>query len=119
MTDSVQDMLQPAIKTYLYPPNSRYYGIDTATLETADGKDIVYLRRRFVPQPERFELLQEHTVVQGDRLDNISAHYLGDPLQFWRICDANRTMRPEELTENIGKKIRITMPEGMSGVKYG
>ena len=41
-------------------------------------------------------------MVQGDRLDNITAKYLGDPEQFWRMCDANGAMRPEELTETIG-----------------
>lgn len=103
------------LKTSLFPPTSRYHGIDLATMETADGAAVIYLRRRFVPQPERFELLQEHTVTEGDRLDNIAARYLGDPEQFWRIADANRAMRPEELTEEIGRKLRITHPEGIPG----
>jgi hypothetical protein len=96
---------------------SRYYTIETAKLERADGKTIVYIRRRFVPQPERFTLLHEHTVTQGERLDNITANYLGDPEQFWRVCDANRTMRPDELTESdrIGRRLRITLPEGIPG----
>ncbi len=113
---ALQAMLQPGgLKTSLFPPTSRYHGIDTATLETADGNTIIYLRRRFVPPPERFALLQEHTVIQGDRLDNISVRYLGDPEQFWRICDANRAVRPEELTETAGRKLRITLPEGIPG----
>lgn len=94
---------------------SRYYGIETAEVETADGKKIVYLRRRFVPPPERFALLQEHPVKQGERLDNITAQYLTDPEQFWRICDASRAMRPDELTETIGRRLRITLPEGIPG----
>ena len=96
---------------------SRYYTIETAKLERADGKTIVYLRRRFVPQPERFALLHEHIVTEGERLDNITANYLGDPEQFWRICDANRAMRPDELTESdrIGRRLRITLPEGIPG----
>ena len=73
----------------MFPINSRYYGITTVTLETQDGKQIVFLRRRFVPPPERFDLLTEHTVSEGERLDNITALYLGDPEQFWRVCDAN------------------------------
>jgi hypothetical protein len=51
-------------------------------------------------------------------LDNISARApeIGDPELFWRICDANRALRPEALTEEIGRRLRITMPEGIPGV---
>jgi hypothetical protein len=103
----------------MFAVTSRYYGLATATLETADGKTIVYVRRRFVPPPERFELLQEHTVVEGDRLDTITAQYLGDPEQFWRLCDANGAVRPDELTETVGRRLRITLPEGIPGVSGG
>ena len=114
--DPVQALLsQTSLKNNLFTSTSRYYGLDTASLTLEGGKTIVYLLRRFVPQPERFQLLQQHTVVQGDRLDNITARYLGDPLQFWRVCDANRAMRPEELMEEIGQRIRITLPEGIPG----
>jgi len=103
----------------MFPITSRYYNIERAELETADGRKIVYLRRRFVPPAERFELLQEHVVTEGDRLDNITAQYLGDPEQFWRICDANNAVRPDELTEEVGRRLRITLPEGIPGNKNG
>ncbi len=99
----------------LFPTNSRYQYVETTRLVRRDGTEVVYLKRRFVPQPERFVLLQEHAVVEGDRLDNITARYLGDPEQFWRVCDANRAMRPDGLTEEIGRRLRITMPEGIPG----
>jgi len=57
--------------------------------------------------------LQEHVVKQNERLDNITARYMGDPEQFWRICDANAAMRPDELTKTIGRRLRITLPEGI------
>ena len=97
-----------------FPPNSRYHGVAIAAgvgprrtdrSSTCAGDSS--------PPPERFAVLQEHTVVQGDRLDNLAARYLGDPEQFWRLCDANAAMRPQELTETIGRPIRITLPEGM------
>ncbi|MBL8499017.1 MAG: LysM domain-containing protein [Nitrosomonas sp.] len=114
--EALQRMLQsPGLSLTVFPPTSRYYGIETAVLETADGEKIIYLKRRFVPLPERFELLQEHVVTQGQRLDNITVQYLGDPEQFWRICDANRAMRPEEL-EEFGRRLRITLPEGIPGI---
>jgi len=117
MNDPLQALFQAGVlKTTLFPPTSRYHGIDTAVLETADGTKLVYLRRRFVPPPERFALLQEHPVTQGDRLDNLAAQYLGDPEQFWRICDANAAIRPNELIETIGRRLRITLPEGIPGI---
>ena len=119
MNDPLQALLQLNARDSLFPPNSRYRGLDTATLQTPDGRTIVYLRRRFVPPPERFALLQEHTVVQGDRLDNIAAHYLGDPELFWQLCDANRAMHPDELAKVIGRRLRITLPEGIPGQSYG
>jgi hypothetical protein len=98
-----------------FGPTSRYALVETATWTGPDGRDIVYLRRRFVGTPERFALVSEHYVVEGDRLDNIAATYLGDPEQFWRICDANVALRPDELTEELGRPLRITLPEGIPG----
>lgn len=103
------------VTTLTFGPTSRYYGMETATLERADGTEVIYLRRRFLPSPSWFALLNEHRVVQGDRLDRITAHYLGDPEQFWRVADANGAMRPDELTEVEGRTLRITLPEGIPG----
>jgi hypothetical protein len=103
----------------VFPATSRYHDVETATVELPDGTELVYLRRRFVPSPDRFALLQVHVVVSGDRLDNVTAHYLGDPEQFWRIADANGALRPEELVERIGRRLRITLPEGLPGVVIG
>lgn len=119
MTDPMKEILKNLkLETNLFPPTSRYYRVETATMETTDGKTIVYLKRRFVPQPERFELIKEHTVVEGDRPDNLAAQHLGDPEQFWRIADPNNVMRPEELTEEVGRKLRITNPEGIPGAQH-
>jgi|GEM_PF-3715005 len=57
--------------TFNFPLTSRYYGIDTATLTTVDDQTIVYLRRRFVPSPDRFALLQEHVLSEGERMDKV------------------------------------------------
>jgi hypothetical protein len=120
MSDPLKALLEATpLTTSSFSPTSRYYGIETAKLEAADGKTIVYLRRRFVPQPERFATIGEHVVTEGDRLDNLAARHLGDPELFWRLCDANRALRPDELTEVIGRRLRITLPEGLPGGANG
>ena len=115
-TDPVQAMLaQTALQRTLFTATSRYFGLDTETIATPDGRTIIYLKRRFVFSPDSFQLLQEHAVTQGERLDNIAAKFLGDPELFWRIADANGAMRPEELVEKIGRRLRITLPQGIAG----
>jgi hypothetical protein len=96
-------------------PTSRYYSVGTAVYTRPDGEDVVYLRRRFVPKPEGFYTLQEHGVVEGERPDTLAAQLLGDPEQFWRLCDSNGVLRPGELTETPGERVRITLPEGVPG----
>ena len=101
--------------TFNFPPTSRYHGIETVTVHRSATRSITYLRRRFVPPPERFAMLKEHVVVDGERLDQVAAEELGDPEAFWRIADANAAMRPEALTGTPGRRLRITLPEGIPG----
>jgi hypothetical protein len=96
-----------------FPPGSRYSGIATATIQAPGAEPVIYLRRRFVPQPESLVLLVQHLVTQEERLDNVAAATLGDPEQFWRICDANRAMIPEDLVAVPGRYLRITLPQGI------
>lgn len=91
----------------MFTTNSRYYGIEIATRQIASNQTVSYLKRRFISPSEKVEALQKHTVTQGDRLDNITANYLGDPEQFWRLCDANNAMHPNELTAQIRRELRI------------
>ena len=93
----------------MFSVNSRYDGIETATMETASNQTVVYLQRRFLPLSDKFEVLLRTTVTQGDRLDNIADTYLGDPEQFWHLCDANNGMHPDELTAKIGRKLDIPL----------
>jgi nucleoid-associated protein YgaU len=115
-TDPVQAMLaQASLQKNLFTSTSRYYGMNTETLTTADGTTIIYLTRRFLPSPDSFQLLQEHIVTQGERLDNIAAKFLGDPELFWRIADANGAIRPEDLVQTVGTVLKITLPQGITG----
>ena len=116
MSSPLEALVQSSfMKNAQFPPTSRYYGYDTLKMVMPDGSTALYLERRFIPQPEEFQLLQEHTVTQDERLDNITAHYMNDPELFWRLCDANRAMFPIELTQTVGRRLRITLPEGIPG----
>lgn len=95
----------------MFDPNSRYYNLETAVLETPDGREVAYKRRRFLPRGSSMPLLTEVTVIEGDRLDTITARTLADPEQFWRIADANDAMDPTELAETPGRRLRIALPQ--------
>jgi hypothetical protein len=98
-----------------FPSTSRYFPVANAQLTLPDGRTVVYLQRRFLPDPAGFSVLEEHRVAEGERLDHVTAQHLGDPEQFWRIADANRAMHPRELVETVGRVLAITLPEGIPG----
>ena len=96
----------------MFPVTSRYYGIEIVKYTNTDGQEVAYLRRRFIPAVSpSAAVIAEHRVTQAERLDNITARYLGDPEQFWRICDANNAMLPEDLVV-IGRRLLIVLPQG-------
>jgi hypothetical protein len=101
----------------MFLPGSRYANLPTETWTDPAGKINVYSCRRFLPSGDEFDLLLLHTVTEGERLDNITANYLDDPQQFWRVCDANEAMSPFDLTAETGQTIRITLPQGIPGTK--
>jgi hypothetical protein len=100
-----------------FPTASRYYGSSTLSYKAPNGQSFTYLARRFVPHPgaQNYATVAYHSVMQGDRLDLIAAKYLGDPLIFWLICDANGAIRPNELVKTPGTVLTITMPQGVPG----
>lgn len=115
MSDSLSFLQALSLKQTAFPETSRYHGIDTIAMESDSGEQVVYLSRRFVPQPDKFAVIQQYIVSEGERLDNLANQFYGDPELFWMICDANGTIRPNELVESIGNKILITLPQGIPG----
>lgn len=97
-----------------FDPSSRYARLAVKTLDvttaSGDTRKIRYVERRFLPAPSATPALVEHRVIQGERLDQITARYLSDPLQFWQVADANVVLRPEELTEEPGRAIVLALP---------
>jgi nucleoid-associated protein YgaU len=111
-------MQRGVIPSVSFPTDSRYYNSATLQYTAPNGQVITYLARRFVPQPgaPNFATINQYTVRQGDRLDLIAAKYLGDPLMFWLICDANGAIRPHDLVATVGEVLAITTPQGVPGV---
>src|SRR5215469_10325954 len=111
-------MLQAmVVQPTAYPTDSRYYGSRVLQYLAPGGETIPYLARRIIPQPgaPNYATINKYTVRQGDRLDQIAAKYLGDPLMSWLVCDANGAMSPDDLTARPGRVLAITTPQGVPG----
>ena len=88
---------------------SRYEGVATDSLTTAEGRVIRFKRVRFIAdRPVQVALV----VGQGERLDRIAFRVYQDPELFWLICDANRALWPDDLVAEPGRVIRIPPSEG-------
>ena len=111
-------MQRGIIPSVSFSTDSRYYNSATLQYTAPSGQVITYLARRFVPQPgaPNYATVARHTVTQGDRLDLIAAKYLGDPLIFWLLCDANGAICPNSLIASPGTVLAITTPQGVPGV---
>ena len=57
-----------------------------------------------------------HTVDSGDRLDQLAFSHYGEPLQYWRICDANpQFLSPLALLGQepiVTTQFPVTVPSG-------
>jgi hypothetical protein len=93
----------------MFAPTSRYFALETATVTLPDGRIATYKRRRFAPPAASLAQLAEVEVTQDDRLDLITARTLGDPEQFWRVCDANDALDPADLLVP-GRRLRVPQP---------
>jgi hypothetical protein len=96
----------------MFDATSRYHGIPQVTrdIQLSDGtiRTVVYVQRRIIPPVDDSLVVVEHTFTQGERLDNITARYLGNALLFWKVCDANNVRSPGDL-EVVGKVIKFSL----------
>jgi hypothetical protein len=94
-------------------PDSRYSAAQTAVHECADGTPVLYLRRRFLPDPDDVPSARSvDSIDRRERLDLIAATQLGDAFSFWRICDANDALNPFDLIAESGGVLRV--PSGLT-----
>jgi hypothetical protein len=117
MADPLQELLAAgAVPTTSFPPTSRYAGVGVDAWDPGNGNPPVpFVRRRLCPRAERFSLLYEVSVVEGDRRDVLAARHVGDAALWWRLADANGVVDPRTLTERVGSRVRITLPEDVPG----
>lgn len=114
MSDPVQLLIDAgAIPSSPFVPQSRYSGVPLAVLQARpEDPRRVYVRRRFIPAPASIALATRHLVGALERPDLLGAQYLGDPLLYWRIADANAVVDPNELTDTPGRRVDIPLPPG-------
>jgi hypothetical protein len=90
---------------------SRYERVPESEIDGRAGRVIRYKRLRLIPAVEG---TLTDTVREGERPDLLAYRVLGDPEQFWRLCDANRVRRPSDLTAVPGRRVRVPGP-GVGG----
>jgi hypothetical protein len=117
VSDPLQELLAAgAVPTTSFGPSSRYVGTPVDAWDPGGGRPPVpFLGRRLCPRQERFALLYETRIVEGDRRDLLANEHLGDAELWWRLADANAAVDPRQLTEPIGRRVRVTLPEGVPG----
>ena len=93
----------------MFDPGSRYANLETLTRKDLNGRDIRYVARRFLPMAAPGMVIREHVVTEGERLDHLSARYLGDPELFWQLADVNNVMRADELTQETRTRLIVAL----------
>lgn len=95
----------------MFEQGSRYASVPTLTYTDAQGKSVRYKAQQFCPQGQSLRQFATVTVAEGDRLDLIAARMLGNPQQYWWICDANDAINPPGLVALPGRQLRIPIPQ--------
>ncbi|MGK6319606.1 hypothetical protein [Sphingomonas sp. DT-204] len=73
---------------------------------------VTYLGRTLLPLPSTVKQQSSYTIQAGDRLDNVSAKLLGNPLLYWMLLEANGTSDPALLCAIPGRKIIVPAAVG-------
>ncbi len=75
---------------------SRYEKVAIRTITDPSGRIIAYKGIRAIPDAT---ISVGHRVTDHERLDHIAWQHYRDPELFWRICDANLAIWPDDVLE--------------------
>ncbi len=95
----------------MFDSESRYLNLPNAKFTAADGREIIYKTRRFLPRGNTKQELGRLVVNQGERLDQIANQAYGNSKLYWRVADANDVLNPTDLLREPGKVIRVPVPD--------
>jgi phage tail protein X len=93
----------------------RYDGVGVAVVTVRDSegaeRQVRYLRQsRPAPPAGGRPALATHLVIAGDRLDTVTARYLGDSLAYWRVADANPALGLHDLIGPAPEGLLLQIP---------
>lgn len=97
------------------PLNSRYRNVPERRTTLPSGDEVAFIGRRVIPDLDRFKPLDRHRVVEGDRIDQVSAGAYGDPLLGWRIVDASGEWDMFAACRPVGRMLIVPLPTEVSG----
>ena len=79
---------------------------------------VTYLGRTLLPLASTFRQQSTYTVQAGDRIDNVSAKLLGDPLLYWMLMEANGASDPGLLCAVPGRRIVVPASVGQGASPF-
>jgi hypothetical protein len=90
----------------MFDSSSRYAQQPTHTYLDEQGRVRRFVSLREIPPPvPRREDDPVHVVGDAERQDCIAWQILGDPTLYWRLCDANGLLHPDEMTATVGRRL--------------
>lgn len=106
MPSPIETLIDQSAQTSRFASNSRYQAIPLGTVTTADGREIRYVLRRFIPPSPVSPEDPTHLVTEHERPDHLAHELIGDAERYWELCDHNLVRHPWELVAEPGGVVR-------------
>ena len=87
----------------MFLENSRYYQQPTVEAATREGRTVLALKLRSLPDQEG----AVHMVQDHDRVDILAQQNYNDGTKFWHIADANTELQANELVAEPGATFNL------------